>query len=82
MIMQRPRVTASSASGGSYTIPGNYDRIRKICAAHTTWSHYLSWQPYVRFLRKMLTYLREQLALRRFKRGRDVADYLLQHRKG
>ena len=82
MMMQRPTVAASSASGHSYAIPGNNDRIRKICANHTIWAHYLSWQPYVRFLRKMLTYLREQLALRRFKRGRDVADYLLQHRKG
>ena len=77
MIMQRTEAAVSPAGYGSCAIPGNYDRIMKIFSAHTTRSHYLSWQPYARVLLKMQTYLREQLAVRRFRRGREVADYVL-----
>ena len=81
MIMQRPELAASSAGSGSCAIPGNYDRIMKIFSAHTTRSHYLSRKPYARVLLKMQTYLREQLAVRRFRRGREVADYVLQRQE-
>jgi len=66
----------------SYDIPGNYQRIRKVFAAHTVLAHYLSATPYQRLLRKNAAYIREQIAVRRFKRGRELADYLIGNQSG
>lgn len=61
----------------SCAIPGNYQRIKNIFAAHTTRAHYLSPAPYLRLLRKTAAYLKERVAVSRFDRGREVADYLM-----
>jgi 2-polyprenyl-3-methyl-5-hydroxy-6-metoxy-1,4-benzoquinol methylase len=68
---------AQAMDAGPFHIPGNYDRIRGVLDARTTMSHYLSVRPYLRFLRKLAGYAREQLAVRRFRSGRELADYLL-----
>jgi len=75
LILQRPVVPSPSAD--PCQLPGNYDRVMKIFFAHTYWSHYRSWRPYLRFVRKLLGYAREQIIVRRFRRGREVGDYLL-----
>jgi 2-polyprenyl-3-methyl-5-hydroxy-6-metoxy-1,4-benzoquinol methylase len=77
LVLQKPQSAAVSHHSHSFSIPGNHARIRRIFTAHTTVSHYLSWRPYVRILRKLGAYAQEQITVRRFKRGREIADYLL-----
>ena len=78
VILQKPeQPPPTSRPATSYAIPGNYQRIRKIYDGHTTRVHYLSAGPYLRLLRKMAAYVQEKLAVSRFSRGREVADYLL-----
>ena len=83
ILFQRPQ---RQGSGGrpqaSWTIPGNYQRIKKIYTAHTTRAHYLSPGPYMRFMRKIAAYLKERIAVSRFNRGREVADFLIRQRSG
>lgn len=83
VILQKPgQPGATTRSAASCAIPGNYQRIRKIYDSHTTWSHYLAPDPYLRLLRKIVTYAQEKIAVSRFNRGREVADYLLGQRSG
>lgn len=83
IIFQKPKDPGSNIKfQGPYAISGNYERIRKIHAAHSTLSHYLSTAPYLRFLRKNAGYLYEKIAVSRFTSGRDVADYLIGQQKG
>lgn len=78
ILFQKPEdVKAVSAQQDSYTIPGNYDAIMSVYSKHTTLSHYLSGVPYKRFFKKNLGYLKELTAVRRFKSGKEIADYLL-----
>lgn len=78
IIFQKPeQPLAENRSRTSGSIAGNYERIRKIYDAHTTPAHYLSLSPYLRFLRKNAAYLKEKIAVSRFNRGREVADYLI-----
>lgn len=82
-ILQKPgQAAAAGQAPASYAIPGNYQRIRKVYDSHTSWAHYLSAGPYLRLLRKLAAYSREKLAVSRFNRGREVADYLLGQRGG
>lgn len=61
----------------SFGIPGNYQRIRGILNCHSAIRHYCSSRVYARFIRKQLGYLQEKVAIRKFKEGREIADYLL-----
>lgn len=63
-------------------IPGNFEHIKNKLDSHTSLSHYLSVTPYIRFVRKMLGYFKEQIVVSRFKTGRDIADYLLAKEMG
>jgi 2-polyprenyl-3-methyl-5-hydroxy-6-metoxy-1,4-benzoquinol methylase len=76
LILRKPAAPAAVAGPG--VIPGNHAHIRRLFDAHTTSSHYLSWRPYLRLLRKLAAYAQEQITVRRFKRGREIADYLLE----
>lgn len=83
VIFHKPELTGSNElPSTSFAIPGNFQRIMKVYDAHTTWAHYLSPAPYLRLLRKIVSYGQEKIAVSRFNRGREVADYLIGQRNG
>ena len=77
-IFQKPsqRIHAGPVDS-EFRIDGNYNRIRNILDAHTPLSHYLSATPYTRFIKKNSGYLKEQIAIRGFASGRELADNLI-----
>ena len=77
ILFQKPAAGGPRPSSDSYLLPGNYAQIRRVFDAHTAAAHYLSPTPYVRFLRKLYGYTSERLVAGNFKRGRDLADYLI-----
>ena len=77
IIFQRPADPIQPSMPDSFSIPGNYDRIRRIFDHHTPMRHYLSTRPYVRLIRKTVGYFREKIAVSKFRRSREIADYIL-----
>ena len=77
IILQKPNQQPGNTQPESCAVAGNYEHIKNIYDAHTTWAHYLSPAPYLRLLRKIAAYSKEKLIVRRFNRGREVADYLI-----
>ena len=81
-ILQKPERQPEGQSLVSWAIPGNYEQIKKIYDAHSTLAHYLSPGPYLRLLRKIATYAKENYTVSQFNRGREVADYLISQQSG
>lgn len=75
LILQKP--AAPIAPPEALAIPGNYRRIRELFDRHTALRHYSSPRIYARFISKQFGYLQEKIAIRKFGKGREIADYLL-----
>ena len=64
----------ASASETTRGIPGNYERIMHVIEAHSLLRHFTSRYPYWRPLSKLIRFVEEKLATRRFRRGREVLN--------
>ena len=75
LLLQKP--TVPLVAPGVLGIPGNYHRIKGVLDRHTSIRHYLSPGVYARFFRKQLGYLKEKIAVRKYRKaGELVADLL------
>jgi SAM-dependent methyltransferase len=73
-VFQKNKTVHTAPSSPCWSIEGNCRRIMDILQHHTTLKHYGTRYPYQRLLGKMVRHLREQLAVRRYTRGRDILD--------
>lgn len=61
----------------SALITGNYDKIVKIIRRHTTLSHFLTTNPYIRPLRRLRMSINERLALKKDSSGKEILDSIV-----
>lgn len=61
----------------SVNIPKNYEKIVTILRKHTNLSHFTSFYPYLRLLKKTFKAIDEQMMTKKFKTGKDILDFIL-----